>query len=157
MLISSLSRQQQKLDWLISQTQRIGKDQVELQAHWGRYLCVLASGFLENAIGEIYSEYAKKCSNEKVATFVQNHVLGIKNPNSSRFIQTTGAFNKGWAEELGEFLSQNGRKEAIDSLMSNRHLIVHGNDSGITVTRVKDYLKKASEVLEFLEEMCGLK
>ena len=46
----------------------------------------------------------------------------------------------------------NGRKDAIDTIMANRHLIVHGKNSGITVARVSDYLDKAEEVLEFLEK-----
>jgi len=52
---ASLARQLQRLNWLIDTTRRASGDQLELHAHWGRYLCVLVAGFLENAIGEIYS------------------------------------------------------------------------------------------------------
>jgi hypothetical protein len=51
-------------------------------------------------------------------------------------------------------MSQNGRKDAIDSIMNNRHLIAHGKDSGITVARVNDYLRKCIEVIEFIEAQC---
>lgn len=156
MQATSLGRQQQRLFWLISQTQNLGSDQLELQAHWGRYLCVLACGFVENALGEIYSEYARRCSNKKVATYVQSSVTRFQNPKSKRFVEIARTFDKAWAEELEKYLASNGRKEAIDGLMSNRHLIAHGGDSGITVTRVSDYLKKAIEVIEFLEVQCDL-
>ena len=59
---ASLVRQLQRLNWLIDNTRRASGDQLELQAHWGRYLCVLVAGFLENAIGEIYSEYARRAA-----------------------------------------------------------------------------------------------
>ena len=61
-----------------------------------------------------------------------------------------------WGEELEEFLGENGRKDAIDAIMANRHLIAHGQDAGITVVRVKEYLDKCIQVLEFIEMQCGL-
>ncbi len=51
-------------------------------------------------------------------------------------------------------MQQNGPKEAIDSIMANRHRIAHGRDSGITVARVREYLDKSVEVVEFIEAQC---
>ena len=53
-------------------------------------------------------------------------------------------------------MEDNGRKDAIDSIMSNRHLIAHGKDSTISLVRVSEYLKKSVEVVEFLEHQCGI-
>jgi hypothetical protein len=69
-----LVRQLQRLNWLVDNTRRASGDQLELQAHWGRYLCVLVAGFLENAIGEIYSEYARRGASEPVAKYVASVV-----------------------------------------------------------------------------------
>lgn len=66
------------------------------------------------------------------------------------------AFKSEWGEELEQFLGENGRKDAIDAIMANRNQIVHGQDAGITVVRVKDYLEKCVQVLEFIETQCGL-
>ena len=60
---STIVREQQYLDNLfakITQIQRMSPDDIDLQAHWARYLCILVSGFLENSISTIYIEYAKK-------------------------------------------------------------------------------------------------
>lgn len=151
-----LIRQLQRLNGLIDNTRKASGDQLELQAHWGRYLCVLVAGFLENAIGEIYSEYAKRAASEPVAKYVASVVLHIQNPRARRFIDTAKAFKSEWGEELEQFLGENGRKDAIDAIMANRNQIVHGQDAGITVVRVKDYLEKCVEVLEFIETQCGL-
>jgi len=153
---ASLARQLQRLNWLIDTTRRASGDQLELHAHWGRYLCVLVAGFLENAIGEIYSEYAKRAASEPVAKYVASVVLRIQNPRAERFVETANAFKSEWGEELEKFLSENGRKDAIDAIMANRHLIAHGQDAGITVARVKEYLEKCIQVLEFIEVQCGL-
>lgn len=152
-----LNSQTQRLQWLIGQAASFGATQVELQAHWGRYLCVLTSGFLENAIGGVYSEYARRSANPNVARFAQSIVLKIQNPNSAKFVDVARSFSKIWGDELEAFMEQDGRKEAIDAIIANRHLIAHGNDSGITVARVSDYLHKSITVIEFIEAQCGCK
>jgi hypothetical protein len=47
------------------------------------------------------------------------------------------------------------RKGAIDSIMSNRHLIAHGRASTISVARVRELLSISLEVIEYLEVQCG--
>lgn len=156
MQIAELSRQHQRLRSLIGEAAEFDAAKFELAAHWGRYLCVLVSGFLENAIGEIYSEYARRCANQNVATFVQSAVLKVQNPKSTKFVEVARGFNKAWADDLEAFLSQDGRKEAIDAIIANRHAIAHGGTTGITVGRVSEYLDKCVAVIEFLEGQCAL-
>jgi hypothetical protein len=152
----ALARQLQRINSLIDNTRDASGDRLELQAHWGRYLCVLVAGFLENAIAEIYSEYARRSANEPVSKYVSSVILSIQNPKAKRFIDTANAFNSDWGDKLSLFLDENGRKDAVDAIMANRHLIAHGRDAGITVARVRDYLQKSVEVIEFLEAQCGL-
>ena len=63
------------------------------------------------------------------------------------------AFSDTWGSELQAFANENGRREAIDSIMVHRHLIAHGKyqDSRISLAQLKDYLKKAVEVLVLIE------
>ncbi|MBI5870241.1 MAG: hypothetical protein HZB44_04685 [Actinobacteria bacterium] len=152
----SLVRQYQKINWLIENTEVASKEQLELQAHWGRYLCVLVAGFMENAIGEIYSDFSRQAASDAVAKYVSHKVLRIQNPNAQRFVETASAFRVEWGKDLELFLEGNGRKAAIDAIMANRHQIAHGSDAGITVARVKDYLLKCVEVVEYLETQCNL-
>ncbi|MGA9453625.1 MAG: HEPN domain-containing protein [Verrucomicrobiia bacterium] len=62
----------------------------------------------------------------------------------------------GRISDLELFLESNGRKDAIDSVMNNRHQIAHGKNSGITIARVRGYLDKAEEVLNFIERQTTL-
>ena len=151
-----LNSQLQRLRSLIERTAAASDGDLELQGHWGCYLCILVAGFLENAIGEIYAEFAHNVGSEPVANFVAKRVLRIQNPKAQRFIETAGTFKKEWANDLGVFLDQEGRKDAIDGIMNNRHLIAHGQSAGISVVRVKDYLDKCIEVVDFIENQCGL-
>lgn len=156
MKIISLVRQKQRIEWLINQARSFDGDQLELQSHWARYLCVLVAGFLENAISEVYSSYVQSCSNEQVANYVESALGRIQNPKSQKFLETARAFNRDWESSLSDYIEQNGRKDAIDSVMANRHLIAHGKDSGITLARLDQYFKKGVEVIDYIEGQCGI-
>ena len=57
---------------------------------------------------------------------------------------------------LEAFLDENDgrRRNAIDSIMNNRHLIAHGRSSSISVARVREYFTAINEVADFLERQC---
>lgn len=156
MKIISLVKQKQRIEWLINQARTFDGDQLELQSHWARYLCVLVAGFLENAISEVYSSYVQKCSNAQVANYVEAVLGRIQNPKAQKFLETARSFNRDWELNLNDYIEQNGRKDAIDSVMTNRHLIAHGKDSGITLARLDQYFKKGVEVIDYIEGQCGI-
>lgn len=149
-----LHRELQRIRGLVDRTRLATDSNLELQAHWGRYLCILVAGFLENAIGEIYSGFAHDVANAQAARFISSALSKVRNPKAQRFSEIANAFDSAWARELDSFMSDNGRKEAIDTIMANRHLIAHGKDTGITVARVVGNLNKCVEVIEFIENQC---
>lgn len=156
MKLKNLSSQYQRRTWLIAQANGLPAEQLELRAHWARYICVLSSGFLETSLKEVYAHYARSCSAPGVGDYVESQLERVQNPKASRFVETAQAFNKRWASDLSVFLEEDGRKEAIDAIMANRHQIAHGKDSGITLARVSDYLAKSVRVIEFIEAQCDL-
>jgi hypothetical protein len=150
-----LTRQIQIIQSLFKRTKHACGNDIEMQAHWAKYLCVLCAGFLENALIEVYSEFCNKAASEAVANFAGRSLQKIQNPKTSRFIEISAYFNNSWSEKLREFVDEYGRREAIDSIMANRHLVAHGKKSDITVARLRDYITKALEVIEFIENQCN--
>ena len=150
-----ISRQVQRLKALLKRVDEASGGNVELQSHWARYACVLAAGLIENALAEVYSAFVKGAAQAPVAAFATHALGAIQNPKTERFLQTAERFKPSWKTELEEFVSKDGRKDAIDSIMANRHLIAHGTDAGITMARVRSYLDKALEVIEFVEVQTG--
>ena len=123
-------------------------------AHWAKYICVLSAGFLENALQEVYSVFVKSASSEPVQNYAISRLSKIKNPKTGRFIEVAQSFKKAWGAELEAFVNEDGRREAIDSIIQNRHQIAHGQNSGVTVARVREYLDKSVRVIEFIEKQC---
>jgi hypothetical protein len=149
-----LTKQHQKLRALAKKAGDASLDDFELLAHWAKYLCVLVAGFLENSLAEVYGEFVLGSSSPAVARFATTSLGNIQNPKAQRFVEIAGAFDDVWRIELEQFLATNGRKEALDSIMANRHQIAHGENSGITLVRVNQYLEKCVEVIDFLEGQC---
>lgn len=152
---SEINQQLQQLRDLIDRTGDATQD-INLQGHWSRYLCVMVAGFLENSLRSIYSDFARSSSSPHVARYVDGRLRLIYNPNAQRFIDTASNFDRVWGEQLKGFLTKDSsaRKNAIDSIMGNRNQIAHGGTSQISAARVREYLEHSVEVLEFIEDQC---
>lgn len=152
----NLVRQYQAIQSLIQRTDKATWQDIELQGHWGKYLCVLAAGLLENSIREIYGEFIRNSSSPQVSKYAESALRNIYTPKASRFLEVTNAFSKEWGDILEKYLDsgQGERRDAIDSIINNRHLIAHGKNTSISVVRVKNYLEKAVEVIDFIEAQC---
>ena len=146
-----LSSQLQRIQSLFKKIKGIPADDLELNAHWAKYLCVLCAGFLEDSMPQLYGDYAKSSANTAIASYTFSQLNHIQNPKTQKFIDVTNLFNKSWGEALEAFVLENGRKDAIDAIMANRNNIAHGEDSGITIGRLTDYLSRSVEVLDFIE------
>lgn len=151
-----LQRQIQKLEALMTTAAAASAGNAELLGHWARYFSVLAAGLLENAIPILYGSYVEKCSSTLVANYAVSRLETIQNPKGERFVQLARSFNPSWGDELEGFLGDGGRKDAIDSIMNTRHHVAHGKDTGISMVRIREYIKSATEVLEFIESQLGL-
>ena len=142
---------------LIDRTGAATQD-VELQGHWGQYLCIVVAGFVETGLQTLYSGFAERSASEHVARYVRGRLERVTNPNARRFVEVARSFSPRWGDQLEEYLDldtyRGSRKNALDSIMNNRNQIAHGGSVGITVHYVRNYLDLSVEVLEFIEDQC---
>ena len=152
-----IAKQLQRLDILIKKTDEACVNNLELQAEWAKYLCILSAGLIENALKEIYIEFAHKKTSKPIANYLSSTISPIRNPKTQKFLDVAEAFSLAWKDELENYVNINGRLEAIDSIMNQRHLIAHGKNqnSNITLGKLKEYLAKSVEVIEFIEQQCS--
>ena len=142
-----------RLDDLFSRVNEFSED-IELQSHWAKYLCVRVSGFIETSIRSILSEYAREKSDPFVANYVESRLGSFQSPNMERILQLLGAFNSTWQDEL-KSLTEGEPKDAIDGIKANRDLIAHGENVGITYTTISRYYENALKVVELIEDQCN--
>lgn len=125
-----------------------------LLGHLGKYSCVSAAGFIENAVAEVFVEFVRKGARPPVADFAVGVLQQVQNPKSNKIIEIAGRFDPAMASRLSDYMEEDNRKrkDSIDSIMANRHLIAHGRTSGITLSRVRSYLADVHDVIVFIEK-----
>jgi len=148
---AELAKQEATIRDLIKNTSAATGGDLELQSHWAKYLCVLVSGYVENSAQVLYSTYVLKKTPEPVAKFATAKIKQIQNPKPGRLVEIATSFNNDWGTNLDAFIDLDGRREAINAVMDNRHLIAHGKSSNITVHRVSNYFDKVVQVAEYIE------
>jgi hypothetical protein len=148
------SRQVQTLNGLFDKTKDLSDGDIETMSHWAKYLCVLCAGLLENSLVEFFYDFSFRASSPNVANFTRKALSQIHNPNTEKLVEITSSFNKSWGEELQVFIDDKGRKDAINTIMAQRHRIAHGKVSDISFYRLKEYFRKSVEVIEFIEKQC---
>jgi len=117
---------------------------------------VLVAGFMENAIADVYSRYAVARSDERVGNYVTASMRQVNNPKHNRFVDVARMFDRGWGNEMDLYFEEESRKAALNSIMTQRHRIVHGKDSDITLIRVKEYFEKCIEIVTKIEALSGV-
>ena len=147
-------RYKQQLDTLFGKIADVGDD-LEMQSHWSKYLCIRVSGFLEVSIRSIYTEYCKNKSAPFVANYIEKKLSNFQNPTMQKISDLARAFNPQWADELDRF-AEGEIKDSIVSIVAIRNKIAHGDNVGITFTRIKKYYENTILLIDFLEKQCDL-
>lgn len=145
-------RYQQRLDHLFKKISAF-PDDIELQSHWARYLCILVSGFIETSVQAIYSQYAREKAAPNIANYVTRRLERFTNPNMEDILTLSGMFNKEWRNQL-ENATEGELKAAVDSIVANRNLIAHGADVGISFGTIKSYYQSVVKVIGLIESNC---
>jgi len=145
---SRIDSEADSIEALFKKVEKIDDD--ELKSHWARYLCIRVAGLLENSIQSMIVKYAKARGSSEVSNFIETKSRSLTNMNCEKISQCLGAFNKNWYDKFKTDFSSEG-KEAIDSVVGNRHLIGHGGYSGLTYCRMKDYYGKIRSILSEIE------
>ncbi|MBI5604278.1 MAG: hypothetical protein HY879_13095 [Deltaproteobacteria bacterium] len=125
----------------------------EILAHWAKYVCVLTSGFVENSMRMILQDYVKRHANSPVVNFVDKRIEGLTNLNDDKIAQLLGSFNPNWREKYLQTRTSE-QKDAIDSVVANRHLIAHGRSVGITLSRMKNFYNEIVRAVKIIDEVC---
>lgn len=149
---NELNKQIIKISGLIEKTKLLDPDD-ELKSHLAKYICVLCSGFIENAIYHAFSDIAQNDAPDTITfSYAKNQLYKVQNANSKKIMEITTSFKSEWKEPLGKFLQQNDRASAINYILTDRHNIAHGRDSNITISKLELYFKKSIEVIQFIEK-----
>jgi hypothetical protein len=117
-------------------------------------ICILVFGFAEQATRHIYTESARSRSARSIARYVERQREGWTNADATKLCTLTSAFDARWTNDLEDYLAGQ-RKDALDSVVANRHVIAHGRDVGLTYIRIRDYYREVRDIVAYLETQCA--
>ena len=149
-MIPAVHRDKQKLDNLYTKISSI--TQTEMKAHWAKYLCVLTSGYIENSVRNIISDYSNNKASAPLANFIQRKIKGVTNLKNNNIIDLLNAFNSVWGDKYRDNITEE-QTDAINSVVANRHLIAHGRNVGLTYISMKDYYDEIKPTVKLIYDI----
>lgn len=149
-----LHREKDKVIRVLELAKELQIDHDELHGHWGRYACLLSAGYFEVALRLVIQKRVQQKAAPEIQRFVLQSLESIQNPKAERFLKVVRSFDPKWGDALDKYFADNvDVKEALDSLMINRHQIAHGKACSISVGRVSGYFKSANKAIEYLDAL----
>lgn len=147
-----LEFEKQKLDALFKDVSKLQED--EIKSHLAKYLCIQASGYLENVIKELIAQYHENTCKKQTANFVNNKIKRFSSINDATLQEFLNSFDTAWVENYRTSISEE-QIESLNSIISQRNLIAHGSGSRSNLSfrnMVKYYedLKKIADVLSVI-------
>src|SRR5436309_8846471 len=147
----AVSRLQRRLDTTFGRAP-VPTTEIELQSDFAKYLCVLVSGFLENAVIALLLDVAQRRSAPEIALFVERQLDYWTSPTCDKIIQLLGDFSSEWRMQAEGYLVDE-RRAAVNSLVALRHKIAHGESVGTSLGQVKAYYATVLEVVAFVADL----
>ncbi|MBI3603297.1 MAG: hypothetical protein HY205_02475 [Nitrospirae bacterium] len=125
----------------------------ELLSDFARHLCVLISGFLEQAVIELALEHVRNKSQQSVVRYVERRLRQFTNAKAQRLITLFGDFDPDWRTDLEAYLIDE-RKDAVDGIVDLRNKIAHGQFVGLTMVRARDYYERIKDIVDHIADLC---
>lgn len=100
------------------------------------------------------SDYSNKKVPKPVSRYLSHKFADITNLKESKLRDTLGLFSTEWQEQFERFIQDNQQlKASLDSIITNRNNIAHGQHVSLTLKSVKQYYDDIKVVIMELEKI----
>ena len=129
-LSSDLISFEARIDNVLRRATEAGGDE-ELRANLARYACVLASGYLEESVRVVVGNWCNGKSHAHIGAYVSRQLDWFLNPKLGKIYEELERFSPAWKVAFENALSDE-EKDAVNSVVNNRHQIAHGRNVGVS-------------------------
>jgi hypothetical protein len=123
-----------------------------LRSEWAKYISVVTSGYLEEGIRVVLYEYIRTRADPSVARFSRGKLREFQNPSPDNIEKVLASFDASWVEKLAGYW-RDERRDAVASVVNNRHNAAHGRHFGTSLGTIIKYYRSADEVVAFLHDL----
>lgn len=124
----------------------------KLDSYLAKFLVVYLSGIYEECIEQIVGEYASGPGDLGIENYIREQLdISFRNPNFDKIISLVKQFNTSWSISLGALKNTSG--VAIDSIITNKNHVAHGESCTVTINDVVQYHRDARIVVETIDRL----
>lgn len=147
-----LEIQEKTLDHLFDMVSKLEED--EIKSHLAKYLCIQASGYLENVIKGLVTEYHNGTCKKSTENFVTEKIRYITNIDDDKLSAFLKSFNTEWENQFNNKVSDQ-HLQSLSSIISQRNQIAHGNANGsnISFKMMAQYYADLKEIVKVLRNI----
>lgn len=143
----SIVSHKQRLDAVFATVNNLDDVDTETLSHWTKYLCVLVSGYIERSIQTIILDFVKNQASPDVTHFVARGLQSFTNAKMNKIFNLAEQFSAEKRKSL-EAATDEELKDAVDSIVANRHQIAHGANIGLSFVTVRNYYERVVRVID---------
>lgn len=129
-------------------------DRPDVQADYVRYLCVLVTGYLEQAVVSVVLNYVDTAGSASFSRYVSKTLQRPGSMRADNILRLVGRFDRDWKNQLEQKLTVQHR-EIIGTIYANRNRIAHGEDVDLTYRQVRNGFDTATKAVELIENVVG--
>lgn len=150
MRLRKLEIQEKSLDDLFISVSKL-EDDNEIKSHLAKYLCIQASGYLENVIKELLAEFHDKTCKKETESFVNEKLKNFTNIDEKKIESLLVSFNREWYQILQSRITEQ-QLTSLNNIVSQRNLIAHGksNLSNISYSYMTQYYNDLKAIVKEL-------
>lgn len=145
-----ISGQEEKLDELFAFFQSVEDE--EIRAYLAKFLCIRASGFVEASFRNLVDAYMDGTSPKHIQRFVSIKLRNASNLKYEKLLAVLKILNHEWAWQFEKKINDR-QKAALNSVVSNRNNIAHGENDAISYELMKAYYGSIKEVVYCLKSI----
>jgi hypothetical protein len=110
----------------------------ELQTELARFACVLLSGFIENRVEEILSDFIERKGSHSIVRRAAERRARIQAPDFMKIKSRIEEYSPEWEKRMKlDILPE--QTSAIDAVVGIRNSVAHGGNASITWQNLDDY------------------
>ena len=129
-------------------------DEDELKSMLTQYLCVRVSGLLETFVKCRISDYTDKRVPKEVNRYISGKFKEITNLNTNKIKTVLNSFSNDWSCDFDKYLTESEQqKNSVDSLITHRHNIAHGQSQSISLKNLEQYYEDVKILIKKLENI----
>lgn len=119
-----------------------------------KYLCVRVAGLLEAFIKAQISEYTNGRVPKEIERYISSKFKDITNLKCKKLREVLDSFSNDWAVEFDAYTANHEQqKNSLDSIITNRHNIAHGQVGNLSFLNMQQYYDDVKLIITKLDNI----